>query len=216
MDQETRDGPSEPSRGERTSRRRLVVVLGAVLALTAACSSSSSPHRSTSPTDPIPSSTSALSSTSSTPTSTTPTSSTPSPDAIKAEVEGVWLNYWKVTLSLENVPEASRPGLVHRIAVDPIYGELINSIRAQADDGYVGYGFVRTRPTWPAAPPVTATSKSAVMNDCFDGSHAGLKDKRTGAIHTRGTPRTNVKVTFALGADRVWRVHQIEYLKAPC
>lgn len=201
-------------------RRRLPTVIAVLLVgvMLAACSGSGKPSQ------PSPSTrgsgTSTYTPSSNAPSSDLPSSSSPSSgqttSAIEAIIERSWANYWKVTLSLEGVPEAARPAMVHRIAVDPIYGQLINAVRAQADDGYVGYGVVRTRPTWPASPVVTANSKSAVMNDCFDGSHAGLRVKRTGVIHTRGTPRTNVKVTFARGRDKVWRVRQIEYLKPSC
>lgn len=181
----------------------------------AACSSSGSPRRLASPSDPVtpPSSSSAVSSTpisgSSSPTPTVTTRS------IEQTILGSWLNYWKVSLALTQHPRSEWPTRVKAIAVDPIYGELLNSIRVQQDKlGEVGYGYVTSHPYWPTPP--TASSKSVVMGDCFDGSHAGTKLAKTGKVKTVGKTRTNIHATLVLGADGKWRVHQIEYLKASC
>ena len=125
------------------------------------------------------------------------------------------MNYWKVSLALTKYPRSEWPTRVEGIAVDPIYGELLNSVRVQQDKlGEIGYGYVTSHPYWPTPP--TAFSKTVVMGDCFDGSHAGTKLAKTGKVKTVGKTHTNIHATLVKGDDGKWRVHQIDYLKASC
>lgn len=196
-----------------------LVALGA-LSIFAACSSSK-PSASHSPTA------SASVPTQSTPPATaSSTSATPSTSAsatdpgvvqqqIEQSAQAAWLAYWKVSLSLGSKPRTQWTTLAATVAVNPIYAQLLNSVRVQLDQqGLVGYGFIVSRPSW-TTPPKPGVS-TATMNDCFDGSHAGSKVVTTGKKRTVGEPRTNVRVTFTRGTDEKWRVKQIQYLAASC
>lgn len=129
-------------------------------------------------------------------------------------MEGVWLSFWRLSVALGTTPESQRPAKVSAVAVDPIYGEVLNSIRGELAAGLMPFGFIVSRPSWPTTP--AAGAKRAVMADCFDGTHAGAKVAKTGQTRTVGKPRTNVRVTFVRGNDSHWRIQQIEYLKASC
>lgn len=186
--------------------------------LAAGCSASGSGgggggHKTTDPPSSSP-----ASSSSSTSTGPSPSASTTDPAVVQAQTEqtiqNAWLNFWKVSLSVAGSPAKEWPAKVAAVAVEPSYGEVINSVRTQLAAGLKGYGYIVSRPTWPAAPATGA--KTAVMADCYDGSHAGSLVVKTGKKQTVGQPRTNVRVTFALGADGKWRVKQAEYLKASC
>jgi hypothetical protein len=198
----------------RLSWAIMLLALGVLLT---ACTGSGSSTHSTSPTDhPRSSSNSA---TTSDPSTTTPTTSSSTPVVTTASVErtvgAAWLNYWKVSLALTTHPRSQWPMRVKAVAVDPIYTELLNSIRVQQDKlGQVGYGYVISHPYWPTPP--AAAAKTVVMGDCFDGSHAGTKLAKTGQVKTVGKTHTSIHATLVKGQDGKWRVHQIEYLKTSC
>ena len=196
----------------------LVIATAVVVGVSAACSSSSSPAKSVSPSDPaVPSVSSTAPATGSETTRSSPNSDSPSTTttSIQQTVDSAWLNYWKVSLALTKHPRTEWPSRVKAVAVDPIYAQLLNSIRVQQDKlGQVGYGYVISHPYWPTPP--TASSSRVVMGDCFDGSHAGTKLAKTGQVKTVGKQRTNIHATLVKGQDGKWRVHQIEYLKASC
>lgn len=207
---------SERQPMDRARRLSASVMLLAGVLL-GACSGGNSPQSSASPT---PSTTSSPSTSASTPSSD-PASSTQSTNPVvtttivEQTIDNAWLNYWKVSLTLTKYPRAQWPARVKAIAIDPIYGELLNSIRVQQDKlAQVGYGYVISHPYWPTPP--TATAKTVVMGDCFDGSHAGTKVAKTGQVKTVGKTHTNIHATLVKGQDSKWRVHQIEYLKASC
>lgn len=134
--------------------------------------------------------------------------------SIEQSAQSVWLAFWRLSVSLASTPEAQRPVKVAAVAVDPIYSQVLNSVRGQLAAGLLPFGYIVSRPTWPT-PPTTSTRR-AVMADCFDGSHAGAKVATTGTTKTVGEPRTNVRVTFVKGHDSKWRIEQIQYLKASC
>lgn len=185
--------------------------------LLAACSSSGSPKHSTSPSDPLQSTSTSVAI--SDPSTSTPVTSSSTPVITTATVEqtvgAAWLNYWKVSLALTTHPRIQWPMRVQAVAVDPIYGELLNSIRVQQDKlGQVGYGYVISHPYWPKPP--AASSKTVVMGDCFDGSHAGTKLAKTGQVKTVGKKSSNIHATLVKGQGGTWRVQQIQYLKSTC
>lgn len=201
------------------NRRRLfVAALLSAAALIAACTSSSDPKNkpNSSPDSPSVASSSPTPinpSSPLTPSSQTTTMSTTA--TVEQAVQDAWLNYWKVSLALAKYPRAGWPARVKAISVNPIYTELLNSIRVQQDKlGQVGYGYVISHPYWPKPP--TTTTKSVVMGDCFDGSHAGTKLSTTGKVKTVGKPQTNIHATLVKGVDDKWRVNQIQYLKTSC
>lgn len=118
-------------------------------------------------------------------------------------------------LGLNSYPQAKWPSTVAAVAVEPIYGEVLNSVRTEQEKlGVVGFGYVVSHPYWPAA--VTIGAKKIVMGDCLDGSHGGSKVAKTGKTKTVGKARTNIHATLVQGSDAKWRVMQIEYLKASC
>lgn len=190
------------------------ILLLAVAVLLAACSGSSVKPSASLSGHPR-SSSAAISD----PSTKMPTTSSSTPVVTTASVEqsvgAAWLNYWKVSLALTTHPRPQWPARVKAVAVDPIYTQLLNSIRLQQDKlGQVGYGYVISHPYWPTPPD--ASSKRVVMGDCFDGSHAGTKIAKTGQVKTVGKTNTNIHATLVKGQDGSWRVEQIQYLKASC
>ena len=196
-----------------TRHRWLIAVALTMATLTAACSTSSDPKKN--PNSSADSTSSSPSGSTSAPQSSSSSSPVVTPPSIEQTVQAAWVNYWKVSVDVTDYPRAQWKSRIAAVSVDPIYTELINAVRVQYDKlGEIGYGYIESRPYWPKPP--TASTKSVVMGDCFDGSHTGAKIKKTGKVKTVGEPRTNVHVTLVLGADRKWRVMQIEYLKASC
>ena len=196
--------------GPLVARPKAIVAaaLTVVALAAAACSSSSTaPNGSSSASDPSSPRVSSSASTSSDPTVTTA--------SVEQVVQAAWLNYWKVALSFESTASANDwPQAVAAVAVNPIRNQLILGASKDRLENLVGYGYIVSRPYWPTA--AEAHSQKVVMGDCFDGTRAGLKFKKTGRTHSVGTPRTNVHATLVKGADGKWRVEQIEYLKASC
>lgn len=194
---------------------RFSAVAVTVVLLVASCSSSGDDTERV--LSPSPSSTIGTPSTdASVPDATpSPTTSEATTFSVEHNIQRAWLNYWKVSLTLTDHPRTEWAVRVREISVDPIYTELLNSIRVQQDKlGEVGYGYVVSHPYWPT-PPTTA-SRMAVMGDCFDGSHAGTKVATTDKVKTVGKTHTNIHATLVKGVDGKWRVNQIQYLKASC
>ena len=200
---------------DRHRLRSAAVLLVAAMLLAACSGGSSGSSRSPSVSGSPGSTSSSTTPTSDPPSSTQSSSPVVTTAAVEQIIDRAWLNYWTVSLALTKHPRAQWPTLVRAIAIDPIYGELLNSIRVQQDKlGQVGYGYVISHPYWPTPPTSSATT--VVMGDCFDGSHAGTKLAKTGEIKTVGKNHTNIHATLVKGQDGTWRVHQIQYLKASC
>lgn len=200
-----------------------IACLMLVVALSAACSGGGNPSpkssddRSTASYSPTPLNTPTQSP--AVPSSTSPqTTGTADPQrdeaTDRAAVEAAWKQYWEVYLSLETkYPKDQWKSVVGSVSVDPIYSQVIQQASTYSVEHIETFGYIVYRPSWPT--PI-AGSSTAVMRDCYDGTHAGSRYTQSGEQRSIGEARTNTKVTFAVGTDHKWRVQQIEYLKGAC
>lgn len=157
--------------------------------------SSSKTHTSGSSTNPSP--------------STAATSSKRSEAADRVAVEAAWSDYWRVYDTLMRQPEATWPATVSKVAVDPIYGELIKADKAFVAAGIGAYGHTIVHPYW--TKPIAGKTEATLM-DCQDDSHGGSVVLKTGVKRTVGKANNNIRATLFRGKDGAWRVAQIAYL----
>lgn len=148
-------------------RRGAVLATGAlalILAL-AACGSSGT-HTQDPPT--VSSSKSNASDSSASPSpSTAVTSSKRSEAADRAAVEAAWSDYWRVYDTLMRQPETTWSATVSKVAVDPMYSELIKADKAFVAAGIGAYGHRIIHPYW--TQPVAGKTQATLM-DCQDES----------------------------------------------
>jgi hypothetical protein len=174
--------------------RRLTPILAAAVLLVAACTGSSdgSPPPETK-----------------TPTSSAPVTSSPTP----TETDRVLAQYASFFLALNRasrMSETPRNQLLAEYLSGAAYSSAVATLSSQAAFGKVVYGKVVLHPD------VTSINETtAVVTDCQDTSHSGVKDRKTGHKETKGIPRALVITNFtAIGGS--WKIVKIDYRGAKC
>lgn len=149
-----------------------------------------------------------------TPTTPSTTSTKPRPPseaATRRAVAAAWARFYSIYGQVETpaVPAAKRPALVAKVAVNPVYDQVLTEAANFSKVGVSAFGYEIHHPYWPTA---VAGKSTVVMGDCMDSSHAGSKLIKTGLKRTVGVKIDNTRATLVYGADHVWRVRSIEYL----
>ena len=65
---------------------------------------------------------------------------------------------------------------------------------------------------------VTVSGRAAEVYDCQDASHATLTNTRTGKVTPalKGSARTYLIASLALGSDGRWRITSLAHVAMPC
>jgi len=215
------------------ARLRVALLAGAVALAVASCTSdpadgptstSASPTATASVIDPLPSSSSAVSSTAmGSPTASvidppTPSSAPSDPvtqeAADRAAIEAQWLAFSKVYDRIIRTPEAERAALIETVTVEPLTTKMLDAAKRLQSQGLDYYGSVIQHPYW--VDPVGG-QPYAVMRDCQDQSQSGSVWVSTGEKNTVGVERNSLQVGFIRGSDGIWRVQTISNLEdVPC
>ncbi len=130
--------------------------------------------------------------------------------ADRRAIEAVWVKYWDIYVSINDVPATDRSDLLSTVSADPIKSRIIQTALDYDLKGYGTYGRVFHRSYW--GPPIDG-QKVAMMGDCLDTSKYGSLVKSTKAKRTVGVSRVNVHGVFMRGKDNLWRVEDLQLLE---
>ena len=134
--------------------------------------------------------------------------------ADRAAVEAQWVKSWEVYMEIARTPAAEREALIETVAVDPTRANMLTDAGKFDEQGLQTYGSLGHRISWPQ--PISGAS-TAVIDDCQDASQSGSLKTETGDKVTVGVARDHYQGNLVKGADGVWRVQQVFYLKdEPC
>ncbi len=136
-----------------------------------------------------------------TPTSTT-LDAAAQEKADRAAAEVVWRKFSDLIFTLESVPVAQVDAAIDAVSVEPMASHMREVNADYRLNGKVGYGVVVSYITW--TQPIDSKS-TAALNDCQDGSQAGIRDAKTGnkvSVGTVNTPMTGTLVRTNQG----WKV----------
>ncbi len=110
------------------------------------------------------------------------------------------------------MPASQRRALLEQLAVDPALASLLAGMSQADAKGEVFYGAAVPRPTVRINPDAT----TALVDDCQDGTEAGIADKATGEKKTVGVARNRVSVTMKKQPGQLWKVAYVDYANSPC
>jgi hypothetical protein len=108
------------------------------------------------------------------------------------------------------MPEVPRNQLLAKYLSGSAYSSAAASLSAQAAFHKVSYGEAVVHPE-----VTSIDSSTAVVTDCQDTSHSGVKDRKTGHKETKGIPRALV-ITNLTPVGGTWKIVKIDYRGARC
>lgn len=134
-------------------------------------------------------------------------------DPTQALILRQYEGFWRALAPASQAPATARARMLGQFAAEPALGSMLRGIAAERAKGHVFYGLNRPRPT---VRGLNETSGMAVVDDCQDSSHAGVRELSSGSELTVGVVRNHVVVTMRRMPDKIWRVVFITYPKSPC
>jgi hypothetical protein len=148
---------------------------------------------SNAPSDPAPSS-----------------SSTPS---AREQVLRQYRAFWRALPNASAAKPNRRRAILSRYAAN---GELKTLLKGMAKQERKGQSIYGKNIPHPTIQTLSVKREIAVINDCQDSSHSGIRDDNGGHHVTVGVSNNPVVTTMQLGTDGVWRVTFVRYPENSC
>jgi hypothetical protein len=191
-------------------RRVIAGLLAAFVLMTlTACTGGSS---SASPSASASSSTGSIASGgASPPTTADPSGSSASGLAASNAILLTYRGFWQALPKAARLKEGPRDELLAQHLINPALKKVAASLASQEAFQRRLYGKNLPRPRVARLDPPTA-----IVWDCQDSSHAGIRDLKTGERLTVGVERNPVRATLSLDRDGHWRIARIEYPGGAC
>jgi hypothetical protein len=135
------------------------------------------------------------------------------PEPARQQVIAAYTAYFPASEAAEAAAPARAQAILAPYAAQPYLGRVLAQMasyraRHQAASGYVIPHMIR----------VTVSGRLATVYDCQDASHATLTDTRTGTVTPplKGSARTYLIASLALGRDGRWRITSLAHVAVPC
>jgi hypothetical protein len=129
--------------------------------------------------------------------------------ADRAAAETVWRKFDSLTYTVEKLAPAEAEAAITSVTTEPQLSRFRTENAQFRAEGKVGYGLDISYITWPE--PIGGRD-TAVLNDCQDGSQAGLKDAKTGNKLSVGTVNTPFQATLKRTPDG-WKVSEANIIQ---
>jgi hypothetical protein len=140
----------------------------------------------------------------------------PSPSgtgSAREQVIAAYTAYFPASQAAEAAAPARAQAILAPYAAQPYLGRVLAQMasyraRDEAASGYVTPHVIK----------VTVTGRLATVYDCQDASHATLTNTRTGQVTPplKGSARTYLIASLALGTDGRWRITSLAHVAVPC
>jgi hypothetical protein len=143
------------------------------------------------------------------------TASAPTPSPTQDEqalLLDQYRKFWTLLTPVSRMPAGERQAQLLQVATDPALKSLLDGMRKADAKRQVFYGAGVPRPTARISPD----GGTALVDDCQDGSKAGIADRDSGKRLTVGVARNHVMVTMKRQQGAIWKVAFIAYTKTPC
>lgn len=151
------------------------------------------------------------------PKSTGPSAPSVTPAATFGSAKATVIAAYTAYFPVSKVAEATRPSrakaMLTPYAAQPYLNRVLAQMAAYRARHEVAWGHVV-----PHITQVAVRGRFAQVHDCQDASHAALANSRTGRVipNTRGSARTYLIATLALGSDGRWRLTSLAHVAVPC
>ena len=131
----------------------------------------------------------------------------------KAAVIAAYTAYFPVSKAAEATGPSRAKAMLAPYAAQPYLNRVLTQMAAYRARHEVAWGHVV-----PHVTRVVVRGPLARVYDCQDASHAALASSRTGRVipGSRGSARTYLIATLALGSDGRWRLTSLAHVAVPC
>jgi hypothetical protein len=131
----------------------------------------------------------------------------------KAAVIAAYTAYFPVSKAAEATGPSRAKAMLAPYAAQPYLNRVLSQMAAYRARHEVAWGHVV-----PHVTRVVVRGPLARVYDCQDASYAALASSRTGRVipGSRGSARTYLIATLALGSDGRWRLTSLAHVAVPC
>ncbi len=144
-----------------------------------------------------------------------PTAAPPPSDAAsaRAQVIAAYTAYFPALKAAEAVSPARAKAMLTPYAAQPYLDKVLAQMTSYRAQDEVASGYVT-----PHITKVTVSGRLAEVYDCQDASHATLTNTLTGKVTPplKGSARTYLIASLALGSDGRWRLTSLAHVSVPC
>ncbi|RIJ78731.1 hypothetical protein D1871_01980 [Nakamurella silvestris] len=138
------------------------------------------------------------------------------PDAeARREIEGVWLEYWRIYTTSTAMSSAELKAEITAVAVDPIRNDVIKQAAYFQTEGLEKYGPVEHRIDWVhwiGTFAVGIHGRSAFIGDCTDQSGFGSRYAKSKKKRSVGVAEDLVVGKLSRTSGERWKLVQLYYI----
>lgn len=131
----------------------------------------------------------------------------------RAQVIAAYTAYFPVLKAAEAAAPAQAKAMLAPYAAQPYLDKILAQMASYRAQDEVASGYVT-----PHITKATVSGRLAEVYDCQDASHATLTNTLTGKITPplKGSARTYLIASLALGSDGRWRLTSLAHVSVPC